>query len=239
MCNISRPPSNCVEFSQNPKFISTMASPEDSVELLMLKMIVVNGWKVKNSSGGKKEATQASGARGLWSKAVYKVEITTTTITTNISIIFINITDKSFSPSQILTKAVHKVGEGLRLRCSTTMQWMESSNKVFPESDLEELAEKENALEDAPRPQSASQNSQLLCHLSCRLTNLCKCIYMSCAHIYKTIHDLSLKEVECAFCIYSLSTRPKSTCLVPPILTHFLTFFYVIGNIFLFFSNSA
>jgi len=119
------------------------------------------------------------------------------------------------------------------------MQWMESSNKVFPESDLEELAEKENALEDAPRPQSASQNSQLLCHLSCRLTNLCKCIYMSCAHIYKTIHDLSLKEVECAFCIYSLSTRPKSTCLVSPILTHFLTFFYIIGNNFFFFSNSA
>ena len=130
MCNISRPPSNCVEFSQNPKFISTMASPEDSVELLMLKMIVVNGWKVKNSSGGKKEATQASGARGLWSKAVYKVE-KAIIITTNISIIFINITDKSSSPSQILTKAVHKVGEGLRLRCSTTMQWMESSNKVF------------------------------------------------------------------------------------------------------------
>ena len=182
MCNISRPPSNCVEFSQNPKFISTMASPEDSVELLMLKMIVVNGWKVKNSSGGKKEATQASGARGLWSKAVYKVE-KAIIITTNISIIFINITDKSSSPSQILTKAVYKVGEGLRLRCSTTMQWMESSNKVFPESDLEELAEKENALEDAPRPQSASQNSQLLCHLSCRLTNLCKCIYVLCAYL--------------------------------------------------------
>ena len=151
MCNISRPPSNCVEFSQNPKFISTMASPEDSVELLMLKMIVVNGWKVKNSSGGKKEATQASGARGLWSKAVYKVE-KAIIITTNISIIFINITDKSSSPSQILTKAVHKVGEGLRLRCSTTMQWMESSNKVFSGKWSWRITEKENALEHPQDP---------------------------------------------------------------------------------------
>ena len=98
--------------------------------VLMLKMIIVNGWKVKNCSGGKKAATQASGARGLWSKAVYQVE-KATIITTNISTIFINITDKSSSPSLILTKAVHKVGEGLRLRCSTKMQWMESSNEVF------------------------------------------------------------------------------------------------------------
>ena len=96
----------------------------------MLKMIIVNGARVKNCSGGKKAATQARGARGLWSKAVYKVE-KAIIITTSISIIFINITDKSSSPSLILTKAVHKVGEGLRLRCSTKMQWMESSNEVF------------------------------------------------------------------------------------------------------------
>ena len=97
--------------------------------VLMLKMIIVNGARVKNCSGGKKAATQASGARGLWSKAVYKVK--KDIIITSNSIIFINITDKSSSPSLILTKAVHKVGEGLRLRCSTKMQWMESSNEVF------------------------------------------------------------------------------------------------------------
>ena len=33
MYYMSRPPSNCVDLSQKPKFISTMASPEDSVDV--------------------------------------------------------------------------------------------------------------------------------------------------------------------------------------------------------------
>jgi hypothetical protein len=71
------------------------------------------------------------------------------------------------------------------------MQWMESSNKVFPESDLEELAEKENALEDAQDPKVPPKTVSF-CAICLVDLQTCVSAYMSCAHIYKTIHDLSL-----------------------------------------------